>query len=343
MGVSVQTEPRKMSVKLNLSIKGPFLPGETIRGALAVDIPLGIFLEISGIYLQFRGFERIRFRQRAEANATDDFEFKGTTAVTSDMSVNTGIPTILPISQPHFLQKVLISLTIPISRFRGKLTNGSHSFPFDFKLEGKLPPSINFASGSKYSAAIEYEIFVQVFCKNFDNLTSTLPIKLNNLVGKNQLPSFHDDKLVIRSSLSSCLFSLCLPIYRGGNQEEVCFHADWKRNNFTSGDAVDFTFSFELLQSSAGGLFSVKLVRELFLIIDERNSFRKIDPITKSKFPLIHGKDADQICGSTQLVIPWDLEPSVKTKAIDCRYFFVFEIKLRGRESSLTTAEVHIY
>ena len=124
-------------------------------------------------------------------------------------------------------------------------------------------------------------------------------------------------------------------------QDELNFYADWRRNNFTSSDTVSFVFSLKLpVSGSFTGLLSVKLVRELFLIINERNSFHTVDPVAKSKIPL---SDANLINGSAHLMIPHALEPTVRTKAIDCRYFFVFEIKLKGRESLLTTAEVYIY
>ena len=331
------------TVNLNLLINDTpdsFLPGQTIKGTLTITLPPGLFLEICGIYLQFRGVERIRFRQRAGVHRDDNFIRAVSDA---DMTVSTGIPTILPINQPHFLQQVLTSLTIPISRFRGKLSAGSsHSFQFNFKLDGKLPPSTNFsASGSKYSASIEYEIFIQIFCKNYDNnLTLNKTIKLNNLMRESPLPSFQEEKLEFKQSfLQSCLKSCLFGIYHHNTNHKVLhFHADWKRNNFTSGDTVDFNFTLK----SVDGLLSVKLVRELFLIIDERNTFRTINPVAKSKLNL--NKEADYLInGSAQLVIPRNLEPSVGTKAIDCRYFFVFEIKLKGLESSLMTSEVHIY
>lgn len=319
-----------MPASLDLLINAePLLPGQTVRGALTITVPPGTVLHVSGIYLQFRGYERIRFRQRADAKnqSVDGF---GTTVECSDMSVNTGIPTILPISQPHFLQKVLTSLTIPISRFRDKLpAESQNSFQFDFKLEGKLPPSMNLCSGSlKYSATIEYEIIVQVFCKNRDdNLTLSRPVKLMNLLRKRQLASFLEQELELKASLKFCLFGFCRP--RIKSIEPVQIRADWKRNNFTSGDTVDFDLN------CGKGLLSVKLVRELFLIIDVRNSFRVIEPIAKSRLRVEDG--------TTQMVIPRDLEATVRTRAIDCRYFFVFEVKLKGFETSLTSSEVLIY
>lgn len=78
----------------------------------------------------------------------------------------------------------------------------------------------------------------------------------------------------------------------------------------------------------------MKLVRELFLIIDDRNSFRTIEPVAKSKLGLMT---------RLQLVVPRNLEATVRTNVIDCRYFFVFEIKLKGHETFLTTSEVIIY
>ena len=330
------------AVSLNLLINnGPLLiPGQSIKGTLTVNVPFGIFLDVSGIYLQFRGFERIRFRQRADSHGVvDDIELNSVAIGNPEMSVSTGIPTILPISQPHFLQKVLICATHPISRFRGKLPSGSHAFQFDFKVDGKLPPSLNFSSGSKYFAAIEYEIFVQVFGKKEGaNLALTQPIKLANLMKRSHLPFVHEDQLQLKRTWSCCI----LPSLKE-DLEDLEFFADWKKNSFTLGTSVNFVFSLKLPPSApVSGLLSVKLVRELFLIIDERNSFRTVDPVAKSKFPITEASSG-LVNGSVQLVIPDGLEPTVRTTAIDCRYFFVFEIKLKGRESLLTTAEVYIY
>lgn len=176
-----------MSIKILIN-EEPFLPGQTIRGTLSIPS----FQQVSGIYLQFRGYERIQFRQRADGDNPSYRESE-----CSDMTVNTGIPTILPISQPHFLRKILTSITIPVYRSKNQ-----NYFQFEFNLDGKLPSSTNFSCGSlKYSAEIEYELVAQVYCKNCDNLTLTKPVKLLKLLRKSQLPSFLEQELELKANL----------------------------------------------------------------------------------------------------------------------------------------------
>ena len=266
--------------------KEAFVSGETIEGELLISTPVPF--DITGIYLQLQGFERVRFRQRAENSGSGkvslenheiDWEAK------NDKTVNTGIPTILPISQPHFLQSVLICLTVPVTKHRARLQIGLHSFPFTVALPGKLPPSLNFVSGSKYSAEIEYSLCFQIFTgKSTSSYAQTLlhteqvkvlhsPIRHSRF--KHVFP-FLDQRITISNAFCFCL-----------SAKELNFFANWTRNTIHPGQETELILRMSLGVGS-GNCFlkhvSVKLVRELILSVDRQQSFRTVILIAKAKF-----------------------------------------------------------
>lgn len=323
--------------------KAAFIPGDTIQGELMISTSTPF--DITGIYLQLQGFERVRFRQRAENTGTSasieaheiDWEAK------NGKTVNTGIPTILPISQPHFLQSVLICLTVPVTKHRTRLQIGFHSFPFTVALPSKLPASLNFASGSKYSAKIEYYLYFQVFTgkgsANTQTILHTEPVKVLHCPHrqsrfKHVFP-FLDQRITIPNVLCFCL-----------SGKELNFFTNWTKNTFHPGQEAELILRLSLGHGSGTCYLkhvSVKLVRELVLSIDGQ-SFRTVDPISKSKFrvegALLSDASGFELCTSTQLQIPANLEPTTTTSSIDCRYFFVFEVDFKRFESILLASEV---
>ena len=323
--------------------KEAFIPGDTIQGELLISTPIPF--DITGIYLQLQGLERIRFRQRAD-NTTNtstaenheiDWEAK------NGKTINTGIPTILPISQPHFLQSVLICLTVPVTKHRGRLQIGLHSFPFTVALPSKLPPSLNFTSGSKYSAEIEYLLYFQIFTgkssANTPTLLHTSPLKVLHCPHrqsrfKHVFP-FLDQRITITHALCFCL-----------SAKELNFFTKWDKNIFHPGQEAELILRLSLGHGSGTCNLkhvSVKLVRELVLSVDGQ-SFRTVDPIAKSKFrvegALLSDASSFELCTSTHLQIPANLEPTTTTSSIDCRYFFVFEVDFKRFESILLASEV---
>lgn len=329
-------------------IKEAFIPGDTIQGELMIST--SIPFEISGIYLQLRGFERIRFRQRADNTAATttttrtivenheiDWEAK------NGKTVNTGIPTILPISQPHFLQSVLICLTVPITKHREKLQIGVHYFRFTVALPSKLPPSLNFTSGSKYSAEIDYSLYFQIFVgKGFVNtltLIHTSSLKVLHCPHrqsrfKHVFP-FLDQRITITHALCFC-----------SSAKQLNLFTNWGKNTFHPGQEAELILRLSLDHGSGTCNLkhvSVKLVRELVLSVDGQ-SFRTVDPIAKSKFrvegALLSDASGFELCTSTHLQIPSNLEPTTTTSSIDCRYFFVFEVDFKRFESILLASEV---
>ena len=320
-------------------VKEAFTPGETIQGELLISTPVPI--DISGIYLQLQGFERVRFRQRATDTSSSpiseilDWEAK------NGKTVNTAIPTILPITQPHFIQSVLICLTVAVTKHRDRLQIGLHSFPFTVSLPSKLPPSLNFASGSKYSADIEYTLYFQVFSgkSNHHPLLHTTPVKVSHCPQrqsrfKHVFP-FLDQRITISHALC-----FCLPA------KELNFLANWTRNTFHPGQEAELILRLSLAHGSGSCKLkhvSVKLVRELVLSVDGQ-SFRTVDPIAKTKFPVegtpLSDATAFELCTAAQLQIPANLEPTTTTSSIDCRYFFVFEVDFKRFESILLASEV---
>lgn len=349
-----------MQIKVNF-LKDSFSPGDLLQGDLLLSITDRHHYDISGIYLQLQGFERVRFRRRAETPSA-----KADTSLLDDpfldwenensKTVSSGIPTILPISQPHFSQSVLINTIHPITRHRAKLQRGLHSFPFALSLPSKLPPSINFTSGSKYSASVEYSITIQVFPqtgKSDGILSLTFPIKIlhnkvasisnnshvntSNNTHKSPFP-FIDQGIRISHAFCFCLSS-----------KELNFFASWSRNAFSPGQEAQLVLRLSLATGSRScklKVISVKLVRELILSV-EGQSFRTVDPITKAKFSvegtLISDSPGFELGTTTVLTIPSTLqEPTCKTASIDCRYFFVFEVDFKLFDSVLLAAEVII-
>lgn len=320
--------------------KEAYTPGDTIQGDLLIST--AIPFDVSGIYLQLQGFERVRFRQRAEINSGNsgedheiDWEAK------NGKTVNTGIPTILPITQPHFLQSVLVSTTVPVTRHRGRLQVGLHSFPFTVSLPSKLPPSLNFSSGSKYSASIEYSLYFQIFTGKTSASTHTHNAQVKVLHCPHRQSRFKhifpflDNRITITHALC-----FCLPA------KELNFFTNWTRNIFHPGQEAELILRLSMAQCSGSctlKLVSVKLVRELVLSIDGQ-LFRTVDPIAKSKFriegALLSDASGFELCTSTHLQIPINLEPTTTTAGIDCRYFFVFEVDFKRFESILLASEV---
>lgn len=333
-----------MTFAINVSfVQEAFRPGELIRGELLITTP--ILFDISGIHVQLQGFERVRFRQRAgSANSTNDSEIDW--EARNGKTVNTGIPTILPISQPHFSQSILIYSTVPIAKHRERLQIGSHSFPFTIALPDKLPPSLNFSSGSKYSAEIEYSLNFQVFpscpkAKTNAILMHTAQVKVLHLQRRHvrfkNVFSFLDQKISITRA-----FCFCLP------EKELNFLADWKRNTFHSGQVADLVLRLSLALGSGTCKLkhvSVKLVRELVLSVDGQN-FRTVNPVSKAKFgvegALLTDQTGFELCTSAALQIPANLEPTMSTSSISCRYFFVFEVHFNRFQTVLLSSEVII-
>lgn len=325
--------------------KDTFIPGETIQGELLISTSTPF--DITGIYLQLQGFERVRFRQRAEntgniSNASlEDHEIDW--EAKNGKTVNTGIPTILPISQPHFLQSVLICLTVPVTKHRARLQIGLHSFPFTVALPSKLPSSLSFVSGSKYSAEIEYSLNFQVFTgkgsSNTQTLLHTAPVKVLHCPHrqsrfKHVFP-FLDQRITISHAFCFCI-----------SAKELNFFTNWTKNSFHPGQEAELILRLSLGHGSGTCNLkhvSVKLVRELVLSVDGQ-SFRTVDPIAKSKFrvegALLSDASGFELCTSTHLQIPADLEPTTTTSSIDCRYFFVFEVDFKRFESILLASEV---
>ena len=345
--------------------KEHFFSGDFLQGDLLLSVtdPRTPHYDISGIYLLFQGVERVRFRRRASISHESDAPIEPDWEVENGRTVRTGIPTILPISQPHFSQKILICTTHPLVRHRGKLQRGIHSFPFTIALPGQLPSSISFASGSssKYYASVEYNLTAQVFAIDSGDpgFTLTVPIKIiaksgscDNIVKtshhhrhhhQNQKtnPSiipFIDQRIEISHALCFCFPS-----------KEFNFYANWTLNTFSAGQEVKLVLRLSLAPFSGTcrvKLVSVKLVRELVLSV-EGQQFRTVDPITKSKFrvegALLSDSVGFELCTSTSLTIPSNLqEPTCKTDSIDCRYFFVFEVDFKLYESILLASEVII-
>lgn len=333
-----------MQIKINFQ-KDHFEPGDLLQGDLLLSLTDRHHFDISGIYLQVQGFERVRFRRRTVDNT------KGTTsagAVDTDpfvdwesennKTVNTGIPTILPISQPHFSQIVLVNLTHPITRHRAKLQRGLHSFPFAVTLPTKLPSSVNFTSGSKYSASIEYTATVQVFSKAEGSLSLTVPLRILKVNHRNNQSINSPIPFIEQSLTLSHALCFCFP------SKEFDFFANWSRNAFEPGQ--DAQLDLRLSQPSGSGkcklrALSVKLVRELILSV-EGQTFRTVDPISKSKFRVDDGPITD-LNTSTTLKIPESLkEQTCISSTISCKYFFVFEIDFKLFESVLLASEIII-
>lgn len=339
-----------MTFAINVSLaQEAFRPGEMIRGELLISTPFSF--DISGIHAQLQGFERVRFRQRAgsansnsNSNSSDseiDWEAR------NGKTVNTAIPTILPISQPHFSQSILIYSSVPIANHRERLQIGSHSFPFTIVLPDKLPPSLNFSSGSKYSAEIEYSLHFQVFpsspkAKTNAILMHTAQVKVLHLQRRHvrfkKVLSFLDQKISIAHA-----FCFCLP------EKELNFFADWKRNTFHSGQVVELVLRLSLAFGSGTCKLkhvSVKLVRDLVLSVNSQ-IFRTVNPVSKARFgvegALLIDQTGFELCTSTAaLQVPANLEPTTSTSSISCRYFFVFEVHFNRFQTVLLSSEVII-
>lgn len=335
-----------------------FVAGDSVHGLVLLNL-LEPF-DISGIYLQFQGYERVRFRQRANSieesgscsrggSDADDFT-RSNSFRRNSKTINTAIPTRLPISQPHFLQAILITQTIPITRYRGYLQKGLHSFPFTIPLPTKLPTSLNFSSGSTFLAEILYEVTVQVFRPPPRiHLSITVPIKINSSLANHnhraaRILSSIDQTIPMEHIFAASCYSCFFP------NMEVNFFASWKRNVYNPGDVVEIDVLLVALNTTAScslNLMSVKLVRELVIKVDE-HSFRQVHPIEKSKF-LFGNNNKDnlkisstEIQLSSTISVPSDLVPTTQTTAIICKYFLVFELKLRWHKNVLVASEIFI-
>ncbi len=329
----------RMSLRIELS-KVAFRPGENVQGQ--VILKANEPMDISGIYLQLQGMERVRFRAsvRNDMNGSSEEvskEFEPPTPPSTkrhsskrngsshQQTINTGIPTSLPITQPHFLQSLLLTVTLPVTRFRGKLPVGVHSFPFSVNLPSRLPPSLHFSSGKKYLAEVIYEFTVQVFRPhnlNAQTLTFTSPLRVlsaKKLVNS-LLPS------TIEREVKAQHFFCCFPA------KEIDFSASWKENIFFCGQEIPV--SVQIFSASVPpSRLCVKLVQELILNISGQ-FFRHVSPISKSKFVNFNS--------TVSVQVPFGLVPTTQTEAIECRYFLVFEVDWRWAESSLIASEVEI-
>lgn len=334
-----------ISVKLE---KEAFRPGQVISGHVILNLPEQ--LEISGIYLQLQGTERVRFRasvrsdfsgsassdritelkSNAHTQNTSFRKSKRPGSVSHQQTINTGIPTRLPITQPHFLQSSLVCITVPVTRYRGRLTAGQHSFAFSFALPSRLPPSLHFASGSKYLAEVVYELDVQVFRPSTSvesgkssALLYTHPLKILSLPKKstNQLPAS------LCTSVQAAHLLCCLPA------KHLDFTADWQKSLFSPEEEVNIALNLDKVSSWPSGI-SVKLVQELVLNISG-HFYRHVTPILKSKFP-------QNGALQTGFSIPAGLLPSTQTDAIECKYFLVFEVDWRWAEPVLLAGEIEI-
>lgn len=332
--------------------KDVYRPGETVQGKVVLSAPAeGI--EISGIYLQLQGTERVRFR----ASVRNDID--GSTEDISDAfgpsfsgrryskrhgflhhqhynhshynhtaTINTGIPTRLPITQPHFMQSTLLAMTVSVTRFRGRLPAGTHTFPFSVTLPTRIPPSFHLASGNSFLAEIAYECTVQVFRPHSSNactLTLTGPLRVVlglRRLGSSALPSQLEWELKARHLLC------CFP------PKQCTMTASWDRSSFSCGQEIPVRAGVSSCAALPSRL-SVKLVQELVLNISG-HFYRRVYPVAKCKFPGLEGS-------VVALQIPAGLVPSTQTDAIECKYFLVFEVDWRWAESSLTAAEVQLH
>lgn len=319
-------------------LENSFSPGSKIQGEFLLTLQEAF--EISGIYLQLHGYERVRFRQRNDGSVSNESTVVGDDWDSQNgKTINTGIPTILPISQPNFLQSVILSTTQHVTRHRSRLQPGIHSFPFSICLPSPLPPTLSFTSGSKYQASVEYSVTFQVFpftashrkLSKSSALTATFPVVIAPLTQRGSLNSF------LRKSFSVGHAACC-----GILQKHVKFKADWEKGAFAPDQSVNVSVSLSLSANCTLRTLSVKLVRELVLMVDEQ-TFRTVDPMEKAKFcKMVQVPPNLPFSASTTLKIPKHLTPSTRTNAIDCRYFLVFEVDFRWYRSVLLAEEIII-
>lgn len=376
VGVPSSCSPFSVSIVLK---RDRFVPDEQVQGE--VRLILETPLDISGIYMQIQGFERVRFRQRApeQTDSTEDkllasgqhgshhhgghrrhshkghhHHHHGHQNLNGFTTVNTAIPTRLPITQPYFLQSALLCTTTPITRFRGTLSAGLHTFPFSVQLPGRLPPSLHFSSGSRYLAEIQYEATVQVFRSSLSHshrgtsdgaakgpLTTTIPLTvgLSRAQAASHAHMSHLHPVLDRTVMAGhvCCLSPC----------EFGLSVSWERNTFLPGETVALVLQMQHLPASRTSslrLISVKLVQELVLAVTGQ-SFRLVKPIAKSKFRVegvLLSTTNPTIVADATLTVPPDLAPTATTAAIQCRYHLVFEVDMKWHQNVLMASEVVI-
>ena len=312
--------------------KAFFRTDEPIKGRIVLEAIESI--DTCGIYLQIEGWERVKFRQRASMNedslANDALE--DDVDMAANATVSTAIPTRLPISQPHFLQSALLSMTTCVTRHRQAVPAGNQAaFEFVVKLpHSKLPSSLRFASGgnnNRYFAEIIYELTVQIFRPAASALTLTVPLQLRtnmqdtlSYVNELRLQPFIEQKLV--TTHSWCC-------WRG---KEVMIHANWARSTVSCKEPLYVKLESLSLPSSSN--VRVKLVQELIFNVNAQH-FRLVTPLVKVKFSKTEPKPIE-MC----LLDP--VPPTTVTAAIQCRYFLVFEVAVPWHEDVMLSSEIAI-
>jgi len=310
-----------------------FRTDEVIMGQIVLEAAENI--DTCGVYLQMEGWERIKFRQRASMTEDDlnqPTDVLDELDLTVNATISTAIPTRLPISQPHFLQSVILSLTSCVTRHRHSIPAGSRaSFDFAVKLPcSKLPSSLCFASGgnnNRYFAEIVYDLTVQIFRPTASALTVTVPVKLRSCM---QDVLDHVQELSVDSSVERQLVimhSWCC--WRG---KEVTINANWGTAILSLKEPLHVSLESLSLPSSSD--VRVKLVQELVLNVNSQH-FRLVTPLVKVKFAK---KDAKTV----EICLLESVPPTTITAAIQCRYFLVFEVSVPWHDNIIFSSEIAI-